>query len=213
MVIRKVFVDTKWKLNFFIFQPVSGVMNQNNTVIDFEILINDLFIKVNTDQSLTSIENKHVLSLINDFEDGKWRFKKFQDFIWDNIALTALSYKDRATLIDKSHSTLIEAAKKLRLTDLLKDQKGQGSELAEIVLYGIMKNCYNALPVVPKIFYKQNNQDNAKGADSVHIVIESETEFSLWLGEAKFYNNIEDNRFSSIINSIESSLQTDKLEK
>ena len=39
--------------------------------------------------------------------------------------------------------------------------------------------------------FKQNNQDNAKGADSVHIVIENENNFSLWLGEAKFYTNIE----------------------
>ena len=104
------------------------------------------------------------------------------------------------------------AAKNLRLTDSEKDI-GKGSELAEIVLYGIMKHKYNALSVVPKIFYKQNTQDNAKGADSVHIVLDSNDGFSLWFGEAKFYNSIEDSRFDSIIQSVKNSLATDKLKK
>ena len=58
---------------------------------------------------------------------------------------------------------LIEAAKNLRLTDIDGDDPGKGSEIAEIALYGIMHHHFGALPVVPKIFYKQNVQDNAKG--------------------------------------------------
>ena len=181
--------------------------------IDFEILIDDSFINLKSEEEIEHIENKNVLSLINDFEDGKWRFRKFQEFIWDNIAETALSYQDRMALIDKSHSTLTEAAKKLRLTDLSKNQDGQGSELAEIILYGFMKHHYKALPVVPKIFYKQNPQDNAKGADSVHILVNDDKSFTIWFGEAKFYNSIEDERLYSIVNSVENSLLSDKLQK
>lgn len=124
-----------------------------------------------------------------------------------------LTFRERNALIDKGHSALVEAAKKLRLTDLEKDQSGQGSELAEIILYGIMKNYYGAIPVVPKIFYKQNVQDNAKGADSVHIVIDENKNFTLWFGEAKFYNSIDDERLYLILTSIENSLQTEKLKK
>ncbi|MDO5510778.1 MAG: S-4TM family putative pore-forming effector [Weeksellaceae bacterium] len=182
-------------------------------MINFDILIDDFLYKLNVEGAENYLKTASVLSLINDFEEGEWRFSKFQSFIWDNIAETALSYRERESLINKRQSTLIEAAKKLRLTDLAKDQSGQGSELAEIVLYGIMKTHYNALPIVPKIFYKQNNQDNAKGSDSVHIVLEGDDDFSLWLGEAKFYNSIEDKRFSSIIDSIENSLSKDKLKK
>ena len=50
-----------------------------------------------------------------------------------------------------------------------------------------MKNHYKALSAIPKIFYKQNDNDNAKGSDSVHIVIDPNGGFQLWLGEAKFY--------------------------
>jgi hypothetical protein len=70
-----------------------------------------------------------------------------------------------------------------------------------------MKDHYSALPVVPKIFYKQNSQDNAKGADSVHIVIK-DNDFSLWFGEAKFYRNI-DIAITSAVDSVDAFLRND----
>ncbi len=186
-------------------------MTEKRLISEFEILIDDFFLNLKPDTPLKSIEKKKVLSIINDFEDGEWRYSKFQSFIWNNITETSLSFKDRLALIDKPMDILIESAKKLRITDL--DKGGRGSELAEIILYGIMKHHYGALPAVPKIYYKQNSQDNAKGADSVHIVEEANNEFSIWMGEAKFYNSIEDSRLHSIVDSVEESLKTDKLKK
>lgn len=179
--------------------------------MNFEVLVDDQFLNLVKDATHVSLENVTVLSLANDFEDEKWRLEKFENFIWDNIALTALSAKERKTLAGKYASTLRAAAKSLRLTD--KDDIGQGSELAEIVLYGVMHHYYDALPVVPKIFHKQNTQDNAKGADSVHIVLEGDDDFSLWFGEAKFYNSIENARLSSVVESVGNSLKTEKLKK
>jgi hypothetical protein len=180
--------------------------------MDFEIFVDDHYLKIFSDTALSPVENKSVLSLANDFEDEKWRYEKFENFIWDNIALTALSAQEREKLTGQSRSTLRESAKNLRLTDKAGDI-GQGSELAEIVLYGIMHYHYGALPVVPKIFYKQNAQDNAKGADSVHIVLEGDDDFSLWFGEAKFFNSIEDARLPAIVKSVGNSLDTAKLKK
>lgn len=83
------------------------------------------------------------------------------------------------------------------------DDKGKGSEIAEIVLYGIMKHHFKAISATPKIFYKQNDNDNAKGADAVHVVLTDNGDFQLWLGEAKFYNSISDNsRFDDPIASV-----------
>lgn len=178
----------------------------------FDVLLNDTLSAFVTGADINPIANKRLLSVINDFEDKKWRFTKFQNFVWDNIVETALSAEERENLIGNDHSRLTAAAKSLRLTDSDKDDIGRGSELAEIILYGVMKNHYGALPVVPKIFYKQNSQDNAKGSDSVHIVVNG-SDFSLWLGEAKFYNEIEDARLDAIVDSVEKALQTDKLKK
>jgi len=177
----------------------------------FEIIVNDIFDNINLDASLTPTQNKKVLGLINDFENGSWRFEKFQNFIWDNIKETALSHSERNALIDKGEgSVLSESAKNLRL---IETTNGRGSEIGEIVLYGIMKNYYKALPIVPKIFYKQNKKDEAKGADSIHIVVESDGSFSLWFGESKFYNSIENARLDEIVKSVKDSISLDKLKK
>lgn len=120
------------------------------------------------------------MSVINGFEDGAWRKKVFRQFVMDNIAQTGLSAEDRDNLYCESpYTTLTESIKNLRLVDT---DNGQVSEIAEIVLCGIMRYHYGALPVVPKIFYKQNANDNAKGADSVHVVLDDKGDFTLWLG-------------------------------
>lgn len=179
----------------------------------FEIIVNNTFNDVNLDDTLTPTNNKSVLGIINDFEEGEWRYEKFQKFVWNNIKETALSHSERkALLIDGESSILTDSAKNLRLVESV-DAIGRGSEIAEIVLYGIMKSHYSALPIVPKIFYKQNQKDEAKGSDSVHIVIESEDTFSLWFGESKFYNSIENARLDKIVESVKDSISLKKIKK
>ena len=180
--------------------------------MNFATVIDEKFEELINDPIQGSIANKFVLSLANGFENGKWRLSSFHSFIWDNIKETALSAQERNSLIGMESSILDAAAKNLRLTDK-EDDIGKGSELAEIVLYGIMRHHYHALPVVPKIFYKQNAQDNAKGADSVHIVVDENEDFTLWFGEAKFYTSIEDVRLGTIVTSVKNSLHKDKISK
>lgn len=153
----------------------------------------------------------HYIKFVNDYEDGEWRYEKLQNFIGDSLLLTALSEKERSALIAdlKIETIRTESIKKLR-TGLLKN-KAEGSELGEICLYGIMRSHYNALPIVPKIFYKQNSNDYAKGADSVHLIL-TDSDFEIWLGESKFYNDL-DKAFSAALDSILEMLDTDKLKK
>lgn len=178
--------------------------------VSFEVIFQDELSAFASDPQLACTSKKSLLSLINGYEDGKWMNQKFKNFIWDNVALTALSKSERDALADQSQSTLVEAARNLRLTD--KDTVGEGSEISEIFLYGVMKQHFSALPVVPKIFYKQNSQDNAKGADGVHIVVDGPS-FTLWFGEAKFYSSVEDARLDSVVKSVLESLKSDKLKK
>ncbi|WLF96467.1 DUF1837 domain-containing protein [Brucella intermedia] len=178
--------------------------------VKFDIFIDDTLSNVTSVAQLKAALNTRLLSYVNDFEDGEWCYQDFQNFIWDNIAQTALSERERVALIDQNFTALLAAAKNLRLTDT--DKVGEGSEIAEIFLYGLMREHFKALPVVPKIFYKQNSQDNAKGADSVHIVVDGD-DFTLWFGEAKFYNSIADSRLDKVVNSVYEALSTTKLKK
>lgn len=175
----------------------------------FQVIIDCPFKDITRDSTLTPIDNKYSLCMVNDFEDGKWNLEAFHDFIWDNIAQTALNKEEREALGGRPSTLLKRAAKNLRITD--KDVSG--GEIAEILLYSIMKHHYNALPVVPKIYYKQNANDFAKGADSVHIVIEDEGNFSFWLGEAKFYNKLENARLDNVVESVHDTLTSNKIKK
>lgn len=184
----------------------------SNKIWNFDILVDDCFVNFNTKkQEINPDHNDRLLSVANGFEDGSWRYRQFKEFVFSNIAETALSAQEREKLIDNDYGRLIEAAKHLRLVD--KEQNGKGSEIAEIILYGIMKNHYKALSAIPKIFYKQNDNDNAKGSDSVHIVIDPNGGFQLWLGEAKFYNSLEDARLYEPINSVEQMLRKPIMKK
>ncbi len=181
----------------------------NGKRISFEVIIDET---LHTLQLPGINPNKKALfSLANDFESGMWRKDKFFSFIWDNIKETALSEDERKALIGKEHSSLAKSASNVVFRD--NDEDDKGGEVGEILLYGILKHYYSALPVVPKIFYKQNTQDYAKGADSVHIVLEQDNSFSIWLGEAKFYNTLDNARFDKILKSVETMLDNAKLKK
>lgn len=179
--------------------------------MELDLLLDEKLSNICDITKISGGENKYTLSFVNGFEDNKWRQNNFLDFIWNNIVETALSTTERQALVNKPKSALTAAAKKLRLTDAAKDP-GKGSEIAEILLYAIMRHHYGALSVVPKIFYKQNVNDYAKGADSVHIVPEGDT-FSLWFGESKFYKSISDMRLGPIIRSVGEMLGSEKIRK
>ena len=133
----------------------------------FDILVNDSFMNFNLGrENIQPDDNDFLLSVVNGFEDGHWMRKNFQDFIFYNIAQIALNAEERAKCTGDSYSVLTEATKHLRLIE----DKEKGSEIAEIVLYGIMRHHYK-ISATPKIFYKQNDNDNVKGADAVHIVL------------------------------------------
>jgi len=178
-----------------------------NTTVTFDVVVDDSLQNL----AINDIEpnNKSLLSLVNGFESGKWRRQKFEHFIWNNIKDTALSKTERDALIGDEQTILTKSAKNLRLLE--GDEKG--GEIGEILLYGIMKKYYSALPVVPKIFYKQNRNDYAKGADSIHITLNENGTFSLWLGEAKFYNSLKNARLDSIVESVHNMFIDEKLRK
>lgn len=176
-------------------------------ILEFDVII-DTSLK-ELDEAFSS--NQHLMSLTNRFESGAWRESKFVSFLMDNLVLTALSKEERDKMLGgNAFSALQAAARNLRMVD---NDRGKGGEIAEILLYGIMSKYFNALPVIPKVFYKQNTQDNAKGSDSVHIVLDGDEGFTLWLGEAKFYNSIKSDRLDDPVNSVLTALTTHALRK
>lgn len=176
--------------------------------INFDILIDSSLYDLTQDSSIG--KNNNLLSEINNFESGEWRYSRFHDYIMNNIFLTTLSYEERQKIPNDSFTCFKKACQNLRILE--SDDNGKGSEIAEILLYAIMKDHFNALPAIPKIFYKENVNDYAKGADGVHIVLD-ENDFSLWYGEAKFYKSFGTTEFDTIAKSVLNSLNPKKVRK
>ena len=156
-----------------------------------------------------TMEEERLLGLANDYEEGKWREELFCDKIIDYLPLCALTAEERAKCQLSYHSLTKRAVNKLRsCSNSTKDSSG---EMGEILLYGIMQHYFHAAESVPKIFYKQNRNDLVTGADSIHIVVE-ENDFSFWLGEAKFYVDL-NQAMNSAVDSVKDILNKTKLSK
>ena len=177
--------------------------NYNNINIRFNILVDDILKNLNLDIK-EYYEKFCLLSLINDYENGEWRINKFVNYLYDRVMEVGLSFEERKILSDSPMSMVKRAISKLKPNDIKKS-----GEIGEILLYGIMKDYYNALNVVPKIFHKTNRNTYVHGSDSVHITINN-GQINLWLGESKFYKDVE-KAVKNAIKSIKSILEDDKL--
>ncbi|EAL6237128.1 hypothetical protein DT097_06745 [Campylobacter jejuni] len=70
---------------------------ENTTIINTYVKNkNDVTFEICLDSVMDDSCSRFLLSLINDYEEGKWRFEKFNDYIMDTLAETALSKKERS---------------------------------------------------------------------------------------------------------------------
>lgn len=76
----------------------------SNKIWNFDILVDDCFVNFNTKkQEINPDHNDRLLSVANGFEDGSWRYRQFKEFVFSNIAETALSAQEREKLIDNDY--------------------------------------------------------------------------------------------------------------
>ena len=120
------------------------------------------------------------------YEQTIWRREQFADHILEWLPEFALSPKESASLRTNNAVTLIrKAARSIYATDKYR----QRGEFGELILHILMRQVFHTIPAISKIFYKDSANDTIKGFDAVHVV-NSRPELELWLGEAKFYQDI-----------------------
>ena len=184
---------------------------QRNPDFIFTVMFDDELIKDYPPYDFEPIGNESLVSIVNDYENGKWRYRKFLNFVINNLKETALNEEERKAFIGKEGDVLSCAADRLRIEDN-RDANSRGSEIAEILLYGLMRKYYGAIPAVPKIWHKQNRRLTVKGADSVHVVVHDDNRFELWLGEAKFYKDVR-NAMAQTVKSVKETISCDAIRK
>lgn len=126
-----------------------------------------------------------ITGLCGGYELKQWRYNQFADWLFDEHLLDfALKYSEFKMVDGKTApKKLREAAKIIFQTDNIKR-----GEFGELLLHGILKEAYETIPAISKIYFKDGPNETVKGFDAVHVIADDEG-LELWLGEVKFYND------------------------
>src|SRR5690606_14907054 len=87
------------------------------------------------------------------------------------------------------HNNAIKLIKRAAKTVYQSEKYEKRGEFGEILLHIGMRQFYETLPAISKVFYKTSSNETVKGFDAVHIVRNPEG-LELWVGETKFYRCI-----------------------
>lgn len=140
------------------------------------------------------------------YERGEWRAQQLADHVMDWLPEFALTASECATFGHQNATKLMRSAAK-RVYDSKKFHNR--GEFGEILLHAAIRQVFDSLPAVSKIYYKSSINDTVKGFDAVHIV-GPPNDLELWLGEAKFYNNIAQ-AISEVVSELNNHIETDYL--
>lgn len=127
-----------------------------------------------------------VTGLCVGYELGRWRVEQLAKHIMEWLPEFALTYSELEGINSGNMVALMrDAAKKVYATEKFHNR----GEFGELFLHAAMRQIFGSLPAISKIFYKSSRNDTVKGFDAVHVV-NSGSRLELWLGEAKFYDDI-----------------------
>lgn len=120
------------------------------------------------------------------FESRQWRKEQLVDYLFEYLPEFALTYSEFENLRGENVvAKMRQVAKSIYQSEKFKNR----GEFGELLLHAIIRETYNTVPAISKIYYKDAPNDTVKGFDAVHVVVTDEA-LELWLGEAKFYDNI-----------------------
>ncbi|PXF32496.1 hypothetical protein WH50_04220 [Pokkaliibacter plantistimulans] len=126
------------------------------------------------------------LALCAGFERGQWRNEQLADHMMEWLPEFALEYSE---LSEIGHANALRMTKKAAKIVYQTEKYGLRGEFGELLLHIAIRQVYETLPAVSKIYYKSAVNETVKGFDAVHVV-RKDNDLELWIGETKFYENI-----------------------
>ncbi|MDV3449172.1 DUF1837 domain-containing protein [Bacillus safensis] len=120
------------------------------------------------------------------YEFEEFRYEALVELIFSAVLDFSLPESEKKSITPVNAQRKMRNAAKAVYTS---DKYSKRGEFGEILLHIIMRDYYNSIPAISKMYYKDGSNETVKGFDAVHIV-PVEQELELWLGEVKFYNNM-----------------------
>jgi hypothetical protein len=132
------------------------------------------------------INSPSVRGLCIGYESERWRAKELATHMMEWLPEFALDYTEQASVnVGSAARALRNAALRVYQTDKFKKR----GEFGELLLHIAVRHCFNTIPAISKIYYKDSVNTTVKGFDCVHVV-DAAASLELWLGEVKFYEDI-----------------------
>ncbi|MGL4743378.1 MAG: HamA C-terminal domain-containing protein [Phycicoccus sp.] len=116
------------------------------------------------------------------YELREWRAGTLADHIMEWVPDFAMHPDERL-----DHGRVVE---KLRRAYRATFGTARGHAPAEILLHAMCREFFGSTTIVHKVVFKTADKDTYKGFDGVHCVHSPTGGLELWLGEAKFYRNL-----------------------
>ena len=120
------------------------------------------------------------------FESRQWRKDQLVDYLFEYLPEFALTYSEFENLTGEN---VVAKMRQVVMSIYQSEKFRNRGEFGELLLHAIIRETYNTIPAISKIYYKDGPNETVKGFDAVHVVVTDDT-LELWLGEVKFYNNI-----------------------
>lgn len=126
------------------------------------------------------------LALCAGFERGNWRNDQLADHVMEWLPEFALGHSE---LNEINHTNALRMTRKAAKIVYQTEKYGLRGEFGEILLHIAIRQIYETIPAVSKVYYKSSVNETVKGFDAVHVV-KRDDDLELWIGETKFYENL-----------------------
>jgi hypothetical protein len=135
---------------------------------------------------LDNTELLPFIAICAGYELDEWRASQLAEHVMEWLPEFALKYTECQSLDSSNAVKLIRKAAKFIYSS--EKYKNRG-EFGELLLHIILRQVFKTLPAISKMYYKDSRNDTVKGFDCVHVV-PVDNGLQLWIGEVKFYTDI-----------------------
>jgi hypothetical protein len=101
------------------------------------------------------------------YEAGAWPGQRLAEHVLEWLPEFALRWSE---LVDISHANAVKRIRKAARRVYTTDKFHRRGEFGELFLHICLRQTFDTLPAVCKIYYKTANNDTVKGFDAVHVV-------------------------------------------
>jgi len=95
------------------------------------------------------------------------------------------------------------------LDDSIEDKYLKRGEFGELILHLLLRDFYETIPLISKIYFKDSDGHTVHGFDAIHIQPETK---SIWLGESKLYT-CGKNGVDALVKDLEEHIEKDYLNR